>query len=48
MSDLAAIGVDAERVDTLTISQLGQIENVMSSSATDADKRAQVEKIIAD
>jgi len=48
VSDLAAIGVDSERVDTLTISQLGQIENVMSSSANDADKRAQVEKIIAD
>ena len=45
-ADLAAIGVDAERVETLTISQLGQIENVMSSSASDADKRAQVEKIM--
>lgn len=47
-ADLAAIGVDAEQVETLTISQLGQIENVMSSTASDADKRAQVEKILAE
>ncbi len=47
-TDLAAIGVDAERVETLTISQLGQIENVMASAGSDADKRAQVEKIIAE
>ena len=47
-ADLAAIGVDTETVETLTISQLGQIENVMSSSATDESKKAQVEKIIAD
>jgi hypothetical protein len=47
-ADLAAIGVDTERVDTLTISQLGQIENVMSSDATDDAKRAQVEKILAE
>ena len=47
-ADLAAIGVDTERVDTLTISQLGQIENVMSSSVTDEAKRAQVEKILAE
>lgn len=47
-ADLAAIGVDAERVETLTVSQLGQIENVMASAATDDEKRAQVEKIIAE
>ena len=46
-SDLAAIGIDTERVETLTISQLGQIENVMSSTASDESKRAQVEKILA-
>lgn len=46
-ADLAALGVDAEAVDSLTISQLGQIENVMGSSMTDSEKRAQVEKIIA-
>jgi hypothetical protein len=47
-ADLAAIGVDSETVGLLTISQLGQIENVMSSSASDSEKRAQVEKIIAE
>lgn len=47
-AELAAIGVDAEAVETLTISQLAQIENVMGSSATEGDKRAQVEKIIAE
>jgi hypothetical protein len=47
-ADLAAIGVDAEMVEMLTISQLGQIENVMNSSVSDSDKRAQVEKILAE
>lgn len=47
-ADLAAIGVDAEAVEMLTISQLAQIENVMGSNATDDSKRAQVEKIIAE
>ncbi len=47
-ADLASIGVDTEQVQMLTISQLGQIENIMSSNETDASKRAQVEKILAD
>ena len=32
----------------LTISQLGQIENVMASSATDASKRDQIQKIVSE
>lgn len=47
-ADLAAIGVDTEEIELLTITQLGQIENVMSSDGTDAEKRAQVEKILAE
>lgn len=47
-ADLASLGIDAEQVDTLTISQLAQIENVMGSSATDDSKRAQIEKIVAE
>jgi hypothetical protein len=47
-ADLAKIGVDAEAVDTLTLSQIAQIENVMSSSETDAAKRDQVNSIIQD
>ena len=33
--DLASLGIDAEAVDMLTLSQLGQIENVMAGSDTD-------------
>jgi hypothetical protein len=47
-AELAALGVDAEMVESLTVSQLGQIENIMSSSADDSSKRAQVEKILAE
>jgi hypothetical protein len=47
-ADLASIGVDAEAVETLTISQLAAIENIMSSGATDDSKRAQVQKIISE
>lgn len=45
-ADLAAMGIDTEAVDSLTISQLGQIENMMSSSMSDQEKRAQVELIM--
>ena len=41
-ADLAKLGVDAEGVDSLTLSQLGQIENIVGSSATDDEKRAQI------
>jgi hypothetical protein len=47
VSDLASLGIDAAKVDLLTISQLGQIENVMGSSDTDDSKRAQIETILA-
>jgi hypothetical protein len=47
-ADLAKIGVDAEAVDMLTLSQIAQIENVMSSSESDAAKRDQVNSIISD
>lgn len=47
-ADLAALGLDAEVVETLTISQLGQIENVMSSSDTDDQKRERVQMIVAE
>ena len=41
-ADLAKLGVDAEGVDSLTLGQLGQIENIVGSSATDDEKRAQI------
>jgi hypothetical protein len=47
-ADLAKLGVDAEQVDMLTLSQIAQIENVMSSSESDAAKRDQVNSIISD
>ena len=41
-ADLAKLGVDAVGVDSLTLGQLGQIENIVGSSATDDEKRAQI------
>lgn len=46
-ADLASIGVDTENVDMLTVSQLGQIENVFASTDTDDIKRARIEEIMA-
>jgi hypothetical protein len=45
-AELAALGVDAEVVETLTVSQLGQIENVMSSSDSDEQKKMRIEQIV--
>jgi hypothetical protein len=45
-AELAALGVDAEVVETLTVSQLGQIENVMSSSDSDQQKKMRIEQIV--
>ena len=44
--DLASLGIDAESVDMLTLSQLGQIENVMAGSDTNDVKKMRVEEII--
>jgi hypothetical protein len=45
-ADLAKLGIDADGVESLTLTQLGQIENVVSSGATDDEKRAQIEMIM--
>jgi hypothetical protein len=45
-AELAQIGVDASGVDMLTLSQLAQIENVMSGNDTDDVKKLRVEEII--
>ena len=45
---LASLGVDAEVVESLTLSQLGQIENVMSSSDSPDVKKQRVDRIIAE
>ncbi len=46
-ADLASLGVDADGVEMLSLSQLGQIENVMASSETDEIKRGRIERIMA-
>lgn len=45
-ASLAQLGIDADGVDTLSLSQLGQIENVVASSAGDSEKRAQINTIM--
>jgi len=45
-SDLAAMGVDASGVDSLTLSQLAQIENINASMVSDAQKKAQIASVM--
>ena len=45
-ADLAKLGIDAEGVESLSLAQLGQIENVVGSGATDEEKRAQITTIM--
>jgi len=45
-ADLAKLGIDAEGVESLTLTQLSEIENVVGSSATDDEKRSQIELIM--
>ena len=45
-ADMAALGLDTEMVPMLSVGQLGQIENVSGSSATDDSKRAQITEIV--
>lgn len=46
-SDLARLGIDTEGVEMLTLSQLGQIENVVGSSVPDDQKKAQITTIMS-
>jgi hypothetical protein len=46
-AEMARIGVDNSMVDTLTLSQLGEIENVFSSSDSNDTKRQRIERILA-
>lgn len=46
-ASLASIGMDAEGVESLSVSQLGQIENVFASGVPDAEKKAQITTIMA-
>ncbi len=46
-ADLAKLGIDADQVDSLTLSQIAQIENVTSSGASDTSKRAQINTIVS-
>lgn len=46
-ASLAQLGMDADGVETLSVSQLGQIENVVASSVGDSEKRAQINTIMA-
>ena len=45
-AELAKLGIDADGVESLSLSQLGQIENVAGSGVSDQDKKAQIETII--
>ena len=45
-ADLASLGVDADGVEALSLSQLAQLENVFGSTVTDEAKRAQIVTIM--
>lgn len=46
-SDISKIGVDTEGVSQLSVSELAQIQNIMNSTMSDANKKMQVEKILS-
>ena len=45
---MSSLGLDTEIVPMLSVEQLGGIENVTSSQATDDSKRAQIETIVGE
>jgi len=45
-SDLAALGVDTSGVDSLTLSELAQIENITGGKSTNEAKKAQIAEVM--
>lgn len=48
MADVAGLGINTSEIGVLSGAQMTQIQTVLSSSATSTDKKAQIERIIAE
>jgi hypothetical protein len=48
MTDLARLGVDTSAVETLTVSQLAELQNVLASTDSDQEKQRQAEEILVE
>lgn len=48
MADVAGLGINTNEIGVLSAAQMTQIQTVLSSAGTDSEKRAQIERIIAE
>jgi hypothetical protein len=48
MADVAGLGINTDDIGVLSAEQMTQIQTVLSGSATSTDKKAQIERIIAE
>ena len=48
MADVAGLGIDTNEIGVLSAAQMTQIQTVLSGAATDTEKKAQIERIIAE
>jgi hypothetical protein len=48
MADVAGLGINTNEIGVLSAEQMTQIQTVLSSDATSTDKKAQIERIIAE
>jgi hypothetical protein len=48
MADVAGLGINTDEIGVLTAEQMTHIQTVLSGTANDSDKKAQIERIIAE
>ena len=48
MADVAGLGINTDEIGVLSADQMTQIQTVLSGSETDSEKKAQIERIIAE
>jgi len=48
MADVAGLGINTNEIGVLTAEQMTHIQTVLSGTGTDTDKKAQIERIIAE
>lgn len=48
MADVAGLGINTNEIGVLSAEQMTHIQTVLSGTATDSDKKAQIERIIAE
>ena len=48
MADVAGLGINTNEIGVLSADQMTQIQTVLSGAAPDTEKKAQIERIIAE